>query len=165
MRAQRLYAVKSVKHGGTTMAKVNRNNWTKLPNPDDWRSAHDYLSLLLPEEMVRVAVRRLTVGPLVQRRANDLLRASGLSVLPQDDPEVAKKLKQLKRGKLLSPVLCLRGDLNESAMLTIADGYHRICASYILDHEAEIPCRLADLPQQHELLADDADRQREHVDA
>jgi hypothetical protein len=29
--------------------------------------------------------------------------------------------------------------------LTIADGYHRVCASYHLDENADIPCHLADL--------------------
>ena len=27
-----------------------------------------------------------------------------------------------------------------------ADGYHRICASYHLNEDAEIPCRIVDLP-------------------
>jgi hypothetical protein len=27
--------------------------------------------------------------------------------------------------------------------LQIADGYHRICASYHLDEDADIPCRMA----------------------
>ena len=27
--------------------------------------------------------------------------------------------------------------------LTVADGYHRICASYHLDEDADIPCRIA----------------------
>jgi hypothetical protein len=31
--------------------------------------------------------------------------------------------------------------------LTIADGYHRICASYHLDEDADIPCRIADPPR------------------
>ena len=30
--------------------------------------------------------------------------------------------------------------------LTIADGYHRVCASYHLDENADIPCRMADMP-------------------
>jgi hypothetical protein len=27
--------------------------------------------------------------------------------------------------------------------LTVADGFHRICASYHLDEDADIPCRIA----------------------
>jgi hypothetical protein len=29
--------------------------------------------------------------------------------------------------------------------MTTADGYHRICASYHLDEDADIPCRIVDL--------------------
>jgi hypothetical protein len=78
--------------------------------------------------------------------ARFLLGASGLGALGADDPDVAPKLKKLKKGTRLSPVLLLRGDLQRDVRLTIADGYHRICASYLLDARAEIPCKLVDLP-------------------
>jgi hypothetical protein len=42
-------------------------------------------------------------------------------------------------------VLLVAGDLGADAPLTIADGYHRICASYHLYEDAVIPCRLVDL--------------------
>jgi len=42
-------------------------------------------------------------------------------------------------------VLLVRGRLASSVPLTVADGYHRICASYHLDEDADIPCRVADL--------------------
>jgi hypothetical protein len=42
--------------------------------------------------------------------------------------------------------------LPEGALLTIADGYYRICASYLLDEGPDIPCRLAELPQPQETL-------------
>jgi hypothetical protein len=135
------------------MPKVKPSNWTELPDAHDYDSATDYLSLVLPDETAKLAVQRLRNGPLVVRRANDLLRASKLPTLPEDNPSVARKHKQLKDGKLLSPVLCLRGDLHAGSLLTIADGYHRICASYLLDEDAEIPCRIADLPRQQNSLA------------
>jgi hypothetical protein len=135
------------------MAKVSTKNWTQRPNPADFDSAADYLSLLLPDDTAHVAVERLRHGPLVVRRAKDLLRASGLGDLPPDNPTVAKDLKALKHGKLLSPVLCLRGDLDAGAPMIIVDGYHRICASYTLDECADIPCRLAELPRREETLA------------
>ena len=135
------------------MAKIRRNNWTETPDPDDYLAADDFLSLLLPKATAEMAVRRLRSAPIVVRRARDLLRASGLTALPADNPSVAGNLKNLKRGKLLSPVLCLRGDLHDGAVLTIADGYHRICASYLLDEKADIPCRLAELPRPEETVA------------
>ncbi len=125
-----------------------------MPADHDYASASDYLSLLLPAETAQVAVERLRNGQMVVRRANDLLRASGLPALSKDDPTVAKRIKEIEHGKLLSPVLCLRGDLHAGAHLTIADGYHRVCASYRIDEDAEIPCRVADLPRRADTLAE-----------
>ncbi len=42
-------------------------------------------------------------------------------------------------------VFLVRGELGQRS-LTIADGYHRVCASYHLDEDADIPCRIVDLP-------------------
>jgi len=53
-------------------------------------------------------------------------------------------LRKVNAGKKLSPVLLVRGRLTLDFPLTIADGYHRICASCHLDEETEIPCRIAD---------------------
>jgi hypothetical protein len=55
---------------------------------------------------------------------------------------VKRDLKKVKEGKLLSPVLLVRGDLEGDRPLIVADGYHRLCASYYLDENAEIPCHL-----------------------
>jgi hypothetical protein len=49
------------------------------------------------------------------------------------------------------------------ALLTIADGYHRICASYLLDEGADIPCRLAELPRSDETLAAAVSARPEHT--
>ena len=53
-------------------------------------------------------------------------------------------LKKVKDGKKLSPVLLVRGQLTSDVPLTIADGYHRVCASWHLDEDADIPCRIVD---------------------
>ena len=36
-------------------------------------------------------------------------------------------------------------DRKQDIALQIADGYHRVCASYHLDENADIPCRIVDL--------------------
>lgn len=59
---------------------------------------------------------------------------------------VAKDLAKVAKGQALSPVLVVRGDLAGGAPLTVADGYHRICASHSLDEDADIPCRMVDFP-------------------
>ena len=80
----------------------------------------------------------------MRRKAKDLLRASRLPVLPPENVHVARDLKKVNQGKGLSPVLLVRGHLPSEVALTVADGYHRICASYHLDEDADIPCRIVD---------------------
>jgi len=42
-------------------------------------------------------------------------------------------------------VLLVRGDLALGLALQIADGYHRVCASYHTDENTDIPCRIVGL--------------------
>jgi len=126
-------------------AKAVRETWRDEPNDHDYPAAEDYLSLLMPPSRAKQVVRRLRAESLVRRKAKDLLRASRLPVLPPENIHVARDLKRVSAGKGLSPVLLVRGHLPSEVPLTVADGYHRICASYHLDEDADIPCRIADL--------------------
>jgi hypothetical protein len=64
-------------------------------------------------------------------------------LLPIDNPHVASDLKKIHAGKALSPILLVRGDLITGVALQVADGYHRVCASYHTDENTDIPCRVA----------------------
>jgi hypothetical protein len=79
----------------------------------------------------------------INRAAKDLLRASTLPLLSPEDSAVARDMKKIQKGKALSPVLLVRGDAYEGAALIIADGYHRICAAYHQDEDAEVACLMA----------------------
>jgi hypothetical protein len=105
------------------------------------------VSLLMPQKDADQLVGRLRTATLARRKAKDLLRASALSALPEDNVHVAKDLAKVKSGELLSPVLLVRGRADAHVPLTVADGYHRICASYYLDEDADIPCRMVDWPK------------------
>ncbi|HXC78857.1 MAG TPA: hypothetical protein VNU19_17630 [Candidatus Acidoferrum sp.] len=120
--------------------------WKVAPDAHDYPAAADYLSLLMPQKEANQLVRRLRGEPLVRRKAKDLLRASALPILPLDNIHVAKDLAKVKKGGQLSPVLMVRGRLTARVPLTVADGYHRICASYHIDENADIPCRIVDAP-------------------
>lgn len=61
------------------------------------------------------------------------------------NPHVASDLSKIKKGQSLSPVLLVRGDLALGRVLQIADGYHRVCASYHIDENTDIPCRIVGL--------------------
>ncbi|MDQ6713218.1 MAG: hypothetical protein M3Z28_08520 [Candidatus Dormibacteraeota bacterium] len=125
-------------------AKAAKETWKAQPDDHDYPAAEDYLSLLIAPSRAKRVVRRLRVAPLVTRKAKDLLRASRLPALPPENFHVARDLQKVKAGKQLSPVLLVRGQLASEVALTVADGYHRICASYHLDEDADIPCRIAD---------------------
>jgi hypothetical protein len=121
------------------------NHWQGEPDDHDFPAAVDYLSLVLPESVSASIVHELRAATTVTRKAKDLMRASRLPLLPTDDPHVAKELKRVAQGGLLSPVLLVRGQARVGVALIVADGYHRICASYHLDEDADIPCRITEL--------------------
>jgi hypothetical protein len=122
-------------------------HWKTDPDEHDYPAAADYLSLLLGDADVDRLVDELKSSQISHRKAKDLLRASRLPLLGTDSFHVAEDLKKVRLGERLSPVLLVRGDLSADAPLTVADGYHRICASYHLDENADIPCRLVERRQ------------------
>lgn len=127
------------------MARKVTENWAEKPDDHDYPAAQDYLSLLMSPAAAERLVGGLRKTALVRRKAKDLLRASRLPVLPQENFHVARDLKKVRAGKKLSPVLLVRGRIGVAEIpLTVADGYHRICASYHLDEDADIPCRIVD---------------------
>ena len=117
---------------------MTNEHWKDDPEEQVYPAARSYLSLLVdPREAKKIAKALADEPDTVRYKAKDLLRAAGLPLLALDDPEVAKDLAKVKVGTKLSPVLLVRSD-----PLWVADGYHRICASYRLDEDAEIPCRI-----------------------
>jgi hypothetical protein len=130
-----------------TVAKQRERSesWKQEPEDHDFPAAGDYLSLLFPDAVAASLVEDLRGGETIHRKAKDLIRASRLPLLDRTDAEVGKDLKKVARGELLSPVLLVRGRGEADVALIVADGYHRICASYHLDEDADIPCRIAEL--------------------
>jgi hypothetical protein len=117
--------------------------WKNEPDEHDYPAAGDYLALIAPTEVVTQLVNSLRSAEVIHQKAKDILRASGLALLDVDNPHVASDLKKIRKGTELSPVLLVRGDLASRRALQIADGYHRVCASYHVDENTDIPCRLA----------------------
>lgn len=128
------------------MAKSVKVVWAKAPTEHDYPAAASYLRLIVASAHVEVLTALLSQAPTVFQHAKDILRAAGLPLLDVDDPEVAKDLKRVSKGVALSPILLVRGDFAAGVPLQIADGYHRVCASYHVNEDTEIPCRLAALP-------------------
>ncbi len=122
-----------------------QEHWQTEPEEHDYPAAANYLSLLMPQLAARTVVNTLRSAPTVHYQAKALLRASRLPLLKKTNAHVANDLAKVRSGVLLSPVLLVRGNIRHDFALTVADGYHRICASYWVDENAEIPCRVVDL--------------------
>lgn len=112
--------------------------WRQAVAEHDYAAATAYLSLKLGDDAVEKAVQRLRDAKLTSRRANDILRAAGLTPAPLDDPGVMKDLIKAVEGEELSPVLVLSGKRG----CDIADGFHRVSLVYRLDPYAVVPLKI-----------------------
>jgi hypothetical protein len=119
------------------MAK-KRKIWLDEPEEHNFPAAADYLDLHFNNVITGHLVDNLRDVNTIVKKAKDILRASGLPLLPKDNIHVKCNLKKFKKGKLLSPILLVRG----SNKLIIADGYHRISAAYWLSEDLNVPCRI-----------------------
>ena len=108
----------------------------------DFEAAQAYLSLKFDGKQAAAAVGHLRKAKVTRRRANDILRACGLTALPLDDPGVRRDLLKAVSGQRLSPVLVVStGDGAD-----IADGYHRVSLAYHLDPFGDVPLRIGVAP-------------------
>ncbi len=127
------------------MKKKLSPHWKKDSDKHDYSAAANFLTLLMEPDRAKEIAARFKKTPVSTFLVKDLLRASRLPLLPTDNFHVKKDLRKVKEGSLLSPVLLVRGEIEVDRPLIIADGYHRVCASYYLDENAEIPCHLVTL--------------------
>ena len=118
--------------------------WTEKGEDTDFDAALKFLSLLCPETVAAALVGDLRKTKPVEHAAKDLLRAAQLPLLPRDDPRVDNDLKRIQKGKSLPVILLVRGEPANGLPLTVADGYHRICAVCYFDDSAPVPCIIAD---------------------
>jgi hypothetical protein len=100
----------------------------------DYAAASSYLSIRFGQTRAEQVVAELKKLPVITRRANDILRATGRVALPLSDPGVLKDLQKVLSGEKLSPILVAEAD--------IADGYHRLSLAYALDPYAPVPLKL-----------------------
>ena len=117
--------------------------WLEKPEAHDFPAAGDYLDLLAGSKTVKQLTKLLQAGDVVHKKAKDILRAAQLNLLPVDNLHVAADLAKIKKGEPLSPILLVQGDFTTGVPLQIADGYHRVCASYHTDENTDIPVILA----------------------
>jgi hypothetical protein len=117
---------------------VEKIGWLDDVADHDYAAAEAYLSLKFDAAEAHKTVKHLRAAKVTRRRANDILRAAGLTPAPLDDPGVVKDLIKVIEGKSLSPVLVLGAPDGAD----IADGYHRVSLVYRIDPYGEVPLKL-----------------------
>jgi hypothetical protein len=122
------------------MVKRGEITWRKEPEDHDYPAAECYLRLLYNKRAAASCVKRLRRAAIVEFKAKDIFRASGLSLLGISDSHVEKDRASIRSRKELSPLLLAR--MGDHSKVIIADGYHRLCAVYSFDEDALIPCKI-----------------------
>jgi hypothetical protein len=122
------------------MSQNPQIQWLNEPEDHDYPAAASYLSLSQDIPTVAATVKKLQAAPVTQFKAKDIFRASGLKLLDPTNYHVKKDVKKISDGQKISPLLLVRHPA--LAKVVIADGYHRLCATYSMDEDAVIPCKI-----------------------
>jgi hypothetical protein len=123
------------------MSKKTKIKWSSEPEKQDYPAALSYLSLLYDKRKATACVKQLKRASITKFKAKDIFRASGLPLLGASNFHVQKDRQRIKLGHALSPLLLIKDSVNGKVI--IADGYHRLCAVYPFDEDAEISCKIA----------------------
>jgi hypothetical protein len=114
--------------------------WKKEPEDHDYPAAESYLNLIYSPETAASFVRSLRFASMTAFKAKDIVRASGLPMLDEENIHVDKNISKINKGHAMVPILLVRDIVN--GKVVIADGYHRVCAVHYLDEDATIPCQI-----------------------
>jgi len=94
--------------------------WLTTPQNHDYPAAKSYLRLLFDESTAGRFVNRLRHAKVIEFRAKDIFRASGLSLLGMSNSHVKKDKQKIEHGQELSPLLLVQN--MRTSKLIIADG-------------------------------------------
>ncbi len=122
------------------MPKQYEIKWSSEPEAHDYPAALSYLSLIYDARAAAAYLKKLKRAETTEFKAKDIFRASGLSLLGVSNYHVKKDQQKILSGRELSPLLLVRDSVN--GKVVIADGYHRLCATYSNDEDAVIPCKI-----------------------
>ncbi|QKG52820.1 hypothetical protein [Hymenobacter sp. BRD67] len=114
--------------------------WLKKPKKHDYKAATTYLSLLYKADLAKQMVKELEETSSSDFQAKDIFRASALPMLDTGNRYVEQEYNKITRGEKLAPLLLVRDSANTK--VTIADGYHRLCAVYAVNEDAAIRCKI-----------------------
>ena len=114
--------------------------WLEDVEEHDYPAAESYLRLIYDDKKANKIVKILRKAEIVEFKAKDIFRASSLSLLGVSNSHVEKDSKKISKGTALSPLLLVRD--SSLGKVVIADGYHRMCAIYLVNEDALIHCKI-----------------------
>src|SRR5208283_4248303 len=82
--------------------------WLNEPEEHDYPAALSYLFLLYDKQTATTYVNKLKRAPVIEFKAKDIFRASGMSLLGISNSHVKKDQQKIKSGCALSPLLLIR---------------------------------------------------------
>lgn len=122
------------------MKETHKVKWLKEPEKHDYAAAYSYLTLLYKSDACKKLTKELQSADMGQFKAKDIFRASGLPLLGISNYHVEQDYFKLTHGERMSPILLVRDRAH--GRVVIADGYHRLCAVYAVNEDANIPCKV-----------------------
>ena len=122
---------------------ITKVRWLEEPNDGNYPAAKSYLDLIIDPNTVDLIVDRLKNEKIQHFKAKDIFRASRLSLLGISNSHVKKNIKKISEGIKMSPILLVRNTRDNSVI--IADGYHRMCATYTYSEDEDIPCKITNI--------------------
>jgi disulfide oxidoreductase YuzD len=122
------------------MSMKMKIKWRNAPQKKDYAAAESYLTLHFEPAAAKKIVQTLEAAEKSEFAAKDIFRASELPLLSDRDSHVEMDRAKIIMGEEMTPILLVR--TNGNGKVIIADGYHRICAVYMFDQDASIPCKI-----------------------
>ena len=125
---------------------MDGEHWQLEPDDHDFPAARTYLSLICSPSLAAKLVKLLEAAPTSTLPGEGSPSRQSPSSSRGEQQARGADLQKVHDGNKLSPILLVRGRFEKNRDLVIADGYHRVCASYWLDENSLIPCRIVDVP-------------------
>lgn len=122
------------------MTKSTEINWLSQPAAKDYPAAENYLQLVFKKKRAVKLANKLRRARVTKFAAKDILRASGLPLAGMRAFDWKIQRNEVKNHTPLSPILLVRRGGGKP--LVVADGFHRLCAVFAFDQQADVLCKI-----------------------
>jgi disulfide oxidoreductase YuzD len=110
--------------------------WKNTIKESQRKGAIKYLSLIFDSNKIKKVTRLLYKATFKIEffKASDLIRAAHHYPFDQEDENVVSHIRKIKKSQSMEPVILV----HSQEILYIADGYHRVCACYMMKNDMQV---------------------------